>query len=309
MKRNHYDAFIVGGGPAGCSCGLWLKHLGLRPLIIEKRDRLGGLQNDSPYPNVWILGKNYLNGKAFAREVSKQIKNENITVSLGSEISSVKYLEREKIFQAELRKKGKPIAVTASFLVLATGVVPRTGPFNPSSTVLIGPGITIENTSFRGKTVAILGGGDNAFENYQFIKRKKPKSVTIFARHVRAQIPFIQEIGKGDLKVGEYSVNVAEQQVNGKRFDYLVVMYGWQGVNTLEPWFALNTENHFVVTDSLRRTSVERIYAIGEVTQASHPCCVTAMADGIVAAKDIQRRIDEFRIPLEVKKKIPAPFK
>jgi thioredoxin reductase len=283
---------------------LWLKNLGLRPVILEKQDRLGGLQNDSPYPNVWILGKNYPNGKAFAREVGKQIKIEKITVSLESEISSVKYLEREKIFQVEMRKKGSPSKATASFLVLATGVVPITGPFKSSSTVLIGPGNSIEQTDYKGKTVAILGGGDNAFENYQFIKKKKPKSVTIFARHVRAQIPFIQKIGKGDLKVGEYSVNSGNQTVNGKKFDCLVVMYGWKGVNALEPWFSLNIENHFVVTDSLRRTSMERVYAIGEVTQVSHPCCVTAMADGIIAAKDIQKRIDESRIPLEVKKKI-----
>ncbi|MFM8314948.1 MAG: NAD(P)-binding protein, partial [Deltaproteobacteria bacterium] len=57
MKHHHYEALIVGGGPAGCSCALWLKHLGLKPLLIERSHRLGGLQNDSPYPNIWILGK------------------------------------------------------------------------------------------------------------------------------------------------------------------------------------------------------------------------------------------------------------
>ena len=305
MKNKHFDALIVGGGPAGCSCALWLKHLGLNPLLLEKSDLLGGLQNESPYPNVWILGKNYPNGKAFARAVSQQIKGEKISLCLEGELSSVVYSEKNKVFNIQINKRNKTkLNITASFLVLATGVAPRNDGFQPSFNVLIGPGVQIEKTQFRGKRVAILGGGDNAFENYQFIKRKKPKLLKIFARNVRSQFSFVEKISAGDLLVGNYEVNLSKRLVNGTPYDFLVVMYGWKGVNALEPWFSFKIENQFVITDELRRTSVDRIYAIGEVTQMSHPCCVTAMADGIIAAKDIQRRIDGDRVPDEVKKKL-----
>ena len=305
MKNNYYDALIIGGGPAGCSCALWLKHLGLKPLIVEKRARLGGLQNESPYPNVWILGKNYPNGKAFAQAVSQQIQGERVSTCLEGEVNSLSHSEKDGLFDVEIKRKSKvSLKIQTPFLVLASGVVPRTDGFQSSSSVLIGPGDHIENTNFKGKTVAILGGGDNAFENYQFIRRQKPKVTKIFARNVRAQFSFVQKIRSGDLFLGDYTVDANQQSVNGTSFDFLVVMYGWKGVNALEPWISLEMEGQFVKTDPFRRTSVDRVYAVGEVTQMSHPCCVTAMADGIIAAKDIQKRIDEIRVSTEVRKKL-----
>lgn len=50
-----FDAVVIGGGPAGSSCALWLKGLGYEPLLIEARERLGGLQAESPYRNAWIV--------------------------------------------------------------------------------------------------------------------------------------------------------------------------------------------------------------------------------------------------------------
>lgn len=304
MKKVHYDVLIIGGGPAGCSCALWLKHLGLKPLIVEKSDRLGGLQNFSPYPNVWILGKNYTNGGAFAREVGKQISGEKIEVKFKGEISSFKFSSKEKLFHVGLKKSKSFSQVTASYIVLATGVVPEKGGFEASENILIGPGAHIEKPQFRNKSVAILGGGDNAFENYQFIKKQKPKSIKIFARHVRAQFPFVTQIKKGDLVVGSYSVDKETRKVNGKPFDFLVVMYGWCGVNALENYVSLKSADSYIATDNYRRTSQDRIYAVGELTQSAHPCCVTAMADGIIAAKDIQKRIDSERVPKEVKRRL-----
>jgi thioredoxin reductase (NADPH) len=58
-----FDAVVIGGGPAGASCALWLKLLGFSPTIIEERSRLGGLQNDSPYQNDWITPLVGLSGR------------------------------------------------------------------------------------------------------------------------------------------------------------------------------------------------------------------------------------------------------
>ena len=49
-----YDSVIVGGGPAGASCALWLARLGLSPLLVEASERLGGLGNDNPFADDWI---------------------------------------------------------------------------------------------------------------------------------------------------------------------------------------------------------------------------------------------------------------
>ena len=48
---------IIGGGPAGMSCALWLGNYGLAPIIIEQAPELGGMARASPYPNEWLLGR------------------------------------------------------------------------------------------------------------------------------------------------------------------------------------------------------------------------------------------------------------
>jgi thioredoxin reductase len=48
---------IIGGGPAGMSCALWLHNYGLRPVIVEQETALGGMARRSPYPNEWLLGQ------------------------------------------------------------------------------------------------------------------------------------------------------------------------------------------------------------------------------------------------------------
>ncbi len=51
-------------------------------------------------------------------------------------------------------------------------------------------------------------------------------------------------------------------------------------------------ERGYVATGDRCETAVEGIYAVGEVTNRMHPSCVTAMADGVTAAKAIQERLD-----------------
>ena len=48
---------IIGGGPAGMSCALWLHNCALRPIIIERETALGGMARRSPYLNEGLLGR------------------------------------------------------------------------------------------------------------------------------------------------------------------------------------------------------------------------------------------------------------
>src|SRR5258708_20205965 len=64
---------IIGGGPAGMSCALWLANYGFRPLIIEREDGLGGLARHNPYRNDWLLGRPGLTGRPPAQEFVRHI--------------------------------------------------------------------------------------------------------------------------------------------------------------------------------------------------------------------------------------------
>ena len=66
---------IVGGGPAGMSCALWLCNYGLKPILIEAEPALGGMARRSPYPNEGLLGRPgetaRENAAAFARHIGR----------------------------------------------------------------------------------------------------------------------------------------------------------------------------------------------------------------------------------------------
>src|SRR5262249_21180940 len=65
---------IIGGGPAGMSCALWLHNYGLNPVIIEKEGALGGMARLSPYPNAWLLGQRSKSGRENAAEFADHMR-------------------------------------------------------------------------------------------------------------------------------------------------------------------------------------------------------------------------------------------
>src|SRR3546814_9196503 len=53
VLRKNYDAAIIGGGPAGISCAVWLARLGFSPVLIEAGQELGGLCRSNPFLDEW----------------------------------------------------------------------------------------------------------------------------------------------------------------------------------------------------------------------------------------------------------------
>jgi thioredoxin reductase len=183
-------------------------------------------------------------------------------------------------------------------VVIATGVRARSLPGIPPDAalpgILLGPGEAVVAQSFKGKTVAVLGGGDNAFENALYALDHGARHVEIFARTTRAQAQFMQRFPAQHVHVGTCHVNATARQVNGQTFDLIMVFYGWEPCALFADDLGLQRTNKgFLATDpKTAQTSCPGVYAVGEVAQRQHPCVVTAMADGVAAAKAIQARLE-----------------
>jgi len=286
-----YDVIIIGGGPAGSQCGLWLKMLGYNPVILEKNEKLGGLQLQNPYENHWIACVPGHIGKDIAGAIEFNIKRHGVAHILG--VSNLDISDSETGFHVKCEGGLGEYQLTAPKLVIATGVVHETGGFKPSENIIIASGEVINNRNFSGLDVAILGGGDTAAENYFFIKEKGANSVKVFARTLRARKEFTSRIPQEDLIVGSYDVDEKEVAVNNDKFDIMCIMYGWKPINPLSSSVNIElNEKGFFKTDDNYRTSYKDIYAIGECVQKIHPCVITAMSDGVVAAKAIQNDIE-----------------
>ncbi len=285
-----FDAIIVGGGPAGASCALWLKQLGLRPCIVERRPTLGGLQNESVTENGWLVPVVGLRGEEVARSIHTNVLGHGIACHLGTSVNSV--TTREDGFVVDIGHAMADGPLRAPYLVLASGVRPADGGLRAGENLLIGPGKQIAHRNFRDQSVAILGGGDSAFENYEFVRARGARSAHIFARSIRARREFLERIPPEDTSIGPYEVDAQALTVAGRRYDVIVVLYGWTpALEFMGDHPLVRDEKGFVVTDrDSAESSIRNVFAIGEVAQRMHPCCATSMADGVVAAKAIQRR-------------------
>ncbi len=292
MISPDFDAIIIGGGAAGSSCALWLKLLGFNPCIIEQRDRLGGLQNDSPYPNPWIVASPKRSGVEIAGNIHHNIIAQDIRCFLNSTVVAIEK-SAAGYFEVALHPH-ESLRITAPFLVIASGVKAITGGLQEASNILIGPGHLVANYDFADKRVAVLGGGDNAFENYAFAKSKAAQLVHIYAHSIRARGQFLEQTPATDVYLGNYSVDAQRYQVAGKSYDVILVFYGWAPHLPFLDGFPLkkNSKGLILTQRYTAETSQPGIYAIGEVTDRAHPSCVTAMADGVVAAKALQLALE-----------------
>ena len=98
-------------------------------------------------------------------------------------------------------------------------------------------------------------------------------------------------LGDG-VRIGPYRVDPAARSVDGRRYDLILVFYGWEPQAGFADSLQLARDARgYIRTDfATAETSVPDIYAVGEVANRMHPCVVTSLADGVVAAKAIQRR-------------------
>jgi len=315
-KAQMHDALIIGAGPAGVSCAVWLARLGFAPVLIEAHHRIGGLCLGHAYHDNWNASLPGRTGTEVARQLAVSVAQANVPVFLNEAVSAVKRqtdpdtdADAQFIVTAHSGKQWR-----AHHVVLASGVrarrLPQLGDLSkeaqngiePLPGILIGPGAHVAAQNFQDKRVAVLGGGDNAFENALYALDHGAACVTIHARSVRAQQQFVRRFlaksaatpAAAQMQGAATRVNPVQRQVNGKHYDLILVCYGWEPCAAFADALALSRDGRgFIATDwATAQTSVAGVYAIGEVAQRQHPCVVTALADGVTAAKAIQARLE-----------------
>lgn len=321
MQDKHtYDAVIIGAGAAGVSCAVWLARLGFSPLLIEAGPQVGGLCLVHPFPDDWNASLPGRTGPQVAENFAISLQRAQVPLLLSQPVIAIEADEGCFVVTTRDGSQWRGLHV-----VLATGTRARglsdarhdaehiqsdsepaelgSGSGQAGSVqererpypgVLIGPGDHIVAENFVGRTVAVLGGGDNGFENALYAMDHGAAEVHIYARSVRAQHQFVQRMPAGQVIHGDYSVDPQARTVNGRAYDLILVFYGWEPSVAFAGNLGLvRSEHGYIKTDmATAQTSFEGVYAIGEVAHRFHPCVVTGMADGVTAAKAIQARIE-----------------
>ena len=310
---------IIGGGPAGMSCALWLHNYGLHPVVIEKESALGGMARMSPYPNEWLLGQRGKTARENAAEFAAHIRGLGIETWLGT---TPHRLHRENDERWRLDPSGAAAArsLLGPAIVIATGTrfageewvdgVKNARRMAAARRLHLGASAVGEAGADLGSHVAVIGGGDNAFDVSRMLAEKGVRvSVIMRSKSPRAQPLLVQRLhpyqasglvqvmpGRTIEALDDAGSRVSVRLNGGGEIeaDHVVLLFGYRP-NTNETWLAelgLATDARgYLVIDGNMETSCRGAFAAGDVANPAHPCIATALASGAIAARQIAKRL------------------
>ena len=281
-----YDVIILGAGPAGLSAGLYAGRSRLDTLIIEKGQAGGQIINTDEienYPGQIVEGET---GVSLVRRMYEQ------TEQFGAEHV------RDTITNVELDGDikvltGEKDTYQAKNIIIATGAYAR--PIGcKGEQEYKGRGIsycaTCDANFFTDLEVYVAGGGDAAVEEALYLT-KFARKVTIIHRRAELRAAKLQTMTVKNVKTGELTKIEADQK------DGLFGLFGFIGMIPNTGVFADKVETDdkgYIKTDEDMHTNVPGVYAAGDVRVKSLRQVVTAVADGAIAAVQIERSMSDY---------------
>src|SRR5205085_2840509 len=296
---------IIGAGPAGLSAALWCDELGLDALVIEHEAEIGGqlLRVYNPVENY--LGVGAKDGRELRDRVAAQLEDKDFDLWTEAEVEGVDLrAKRVRLLSGE--------ELRGVALVLATGVrrrrlgVPGEEEFEGRGVLESGKR---DRDAVAGEDVVVVGGGDAAAENALLLAEVCP-TVTLVHRGKRlsARPEFAERI-RGEFRInvfteatlrsiiGKESVEAVEIAREGALKPFRMAVRGVLirvGVEPNSELFRdqLHTDARgYVVVTGEQETSVEMVFAVGDLSNPLAPTISGATGAGATAAKVIAARL------------------
>jgi thioredoxin reductase (NADPH) len=299
------DVIVLGGGPGGLTAGLYLCQAKIHTVVIDiglPGGNVATTHQVSNYPGFIDPQPGYL----LSHNMSEQTKKCGTTYKVAVDITKI-----------DLRKKEIIIddfeTVRAKKIVIATGTSPNYLGI-PGEKELKGRGIsycaTCDAKYYPDKEVIVIGGGNSAVEEAEFIS-KFAKKVTIVHQFDKLQankaaqekifsnksIDFIFEHEprsfkrEGDKMIVEVE-NLKNHQRKNISTDGVFIFVGMKpNLDLFKKDLELDKWG-YIKTDEDMRTSLPDIYAVGDVTSKKYRQITTAISDGTIAAISIAKEIE-----------------
>jgi thioredoxin reductase (NADPH) len=300
-----YDAIIIGAGAAGLSAALWCEELGLDVLVLEAGAEVGGQLLSVYNPINNYLGVRAASGRELRDLFAAQIEACEFDLWTQTEIESVDLRAK----RVQLRS-GE--ALQAISIIIATGVRRRRLGI-PGEAELAGRGVVESATRDRellaGRDVCVVGGGDAAAENALLLATVCP-TVTLVHRGKRlsARAEFIERLrsehcitifteSEAQRIIGAEQVEAIEILRRGaiKPFQMAVggvlVRIGVEPNGELFSGQLEQDERRYIKVSSEQETSVENVFAIGDISNPRGPTVSSATGAGATAAKVLAARL------------------
>ena len=320
--ENLYDVVIVGGGPAGLTAALYLARAKYRVLVLEKEQFGGQIAITHEVVNYPGIAK--ISGKALTDTIQQQAERFGaefvLAEATGFDLDGdIKTVHTDK---GDYRCFG---------ILLATGAHPRMVGFKGEEEHK-GRGVaycaTCDGEFFTGKEIFVVGGGYAAAEESVFLT-KFARHVTILVRkddfscaasvadqaknHEKITVltnTVMEEVsGDNGLTYARYK-NTATGEVTEYKSEEsfgVFVFVGYAPATEAVKGIVELNEQGYIVTDASQKTSVEGVFAAGDVCIKPLRQVVTATSDGALAATELEKYVATIHRKTGLRANAPSP--
>lgn len=306
MEKKIFDVVILGGGPAGFSAAIYAARGAVSTAIVDV-NMLGGQPSNylelENYPGFQLVGGYDLMEK-FEEHADK----------FG--VKKFPMQEIEKVDLAQKKIYTKEYEFSAKSIIIATGAQPqKLGVLGEKE--FVGRGVSYcavcDGAFYKDKAVAVVGGGNSAIEEAIYLTKFAKKVYVIHRRDKLRADKIIQERAFKNQKI-EFIWNSIVFEIQGENTVKSILLKNTQtdktsklDVDGIFPYIGIspNTELFsgqlnqdkygFIITDTTMATSVDGVYAIGDVRNTPLRQVVTAASDGAIGATYALRYIEQTK--------------
>lgn len=289
-----WDSVVVGGGPAGYNAALYMYRKGLRPLLIMK-DRGGQVAITNAVENY--LGFESIHGTDMTEKFHAHVSGFEIDILENRKVENIE--KKDGYFKLTLDMKE---ILKSKTMIIATGGTHRKLGI-PGELEFEGKGNSYcaicDAAFFKDKDVVVVGGGDAAVEaaldlsnwatHVHLVHRSTFRAEKILLDRMMDRPNITYELGstlqeiKGSDKVTSVLIKhhdtIVEREVQG-----VFIEIGQDPNSDLVKDLAELDDNRYIKVDKYGATSLEGLYAAGDVTDNPYKQIITATAEGAIAA-------------------------
>jgi len=302
-----HNVVIIGSGCAGNTAAVYTARAGLKPLVIKGREAGGQLSITSEVENFPGFPEGIL-GPELVENMKKQAER------FGAEFMHGAVLE------ADLSKRPFRIRVEDEWietltLIIASGASARWVGL-PNEQKLIGKGVsscaTCDGFFYRGKKIMVVGGGDSAMEEANFLTRFGSEVALVHRRDTFRASKIMLDRAKANPKIKFLTDTVVEDifdvekgEVTGVKLRNVVTNHVWD--QDVDGFFVaighipntavfrgqiLTDEDGYILSQGGARTNVTGVFHAGDVQDRTYRQAITASGAGCMAAIEVERFLE-----------------
>lgn len=304
MERKIFDIIILGGGPAGLSSAIYAARGAVSTAIVDI-NMLGGQPSNylelENYPGFQLVG-----GYDLMEKFEEHADKFGVEKFPMQEITKID-LAKKKIYTKEFEFSAKSIIIATGAQPMKLGV--------KGEKEFVGRGVSYcavcDGAFYKDKIVAVVGGGNSAIEEAMYLTKFAKKVYIIHRRDKLRADKILQEKAFKNQKI-EFIWNSIVLEIQGENTVKSIVLKNLQtdkisklkidgifpyiGISPNTEFFSGQLEQDkygFIQTDTTMATSIEGIYAIGDVRNTPLRQVVTAASDGAIGATYALRYIEQ----------------